>query len=213
MLISIPPSGARRSWTSSMKLRMRKMPRPLDFSRFSGSSGFATSLGIEALALIADANRQLRHLAQRRPELDEHAFARVVAVAVFDGVDDRFANRDADPMHGVFVETDSTGQMVAHDLDEIQHLERAGEFEADKLMAVLRHRCVRRPKNTICRVRSIPRCPCHPPPPSGRPGASTAAWRCPAISRLRTGMPCSRRSPTARPCCTILPPAPTAGRP
>src|SRR5215217_2834211 len=42
---SIPPSGIRRSETSSMKLRMRKMPRPLDFSMFSGASGSAMLSG------------------------------------------------------------------------------------------------------------------------------------------------------------------------
>ena len=35
----------RRSVTSSMKLRMKKMPRPLDLSRFSGASGSAISSG------------------------------------------------------------------------------------------------------------------------------------------------------------------------
>ena len=40
---SMPPSGTLRSCTSSMKLRMKKMPRPLDFRRFSGASGLATS--------------------------------------------------------------------------------------------------------------------------------------------------------------------------
>src|SRR5262249_24427006 len=43
--ISMPPCRTRCSCTSSMKLRMRKIPRPLDFSRFSGASGFATSSG------------------------------------------------------------------------------------------------------------------------------------------------------------------------
>ncbi len=45
MRISMPPSGMRRCATSSMKLRMRKMPRPLDFRRFSGASGSATCSG------------------------------------------------------------------------------------------------------------------------------------------------------------------------
>ena len=43
--ISMPPCGARASWTSSMKLRMRKMPRPLDLSRFSGARGSGRSSG------------------------------------------------------------------------------------------------------------------------------------------------------------------------
>src|SRR5262245_20661560 len=42
---SMPPSGGRRSVTSSMKLRIRKLPRPLDFSMFSGARGSATSSG------------------------------------------------------------------------------------------------------------------------------------------------------------------------
>ena len=101
----MPPSGARRSCTSSMKFRMRKMPRPLDLSRLSGSGG-RRQLGIETLALIADENRKLRDSSPRRAlELDEHVFRRVVAVAVFDGVDDRLADRHADPVHGVVVET------------------------------------------------------------------------------------------------------------
>ena len=43
--ISIPPSGIRRCTISSMKLRTRNKPRPLDFKRFSGASGSATSSG------------------------------------------------------------------------------------------------------------------------------------------------------------------------
>ena len=42
---SMPPSGARPIRTSSIRLRMKKMPRPLDFSRFSGASGSAISTG------------------------------------------------------------------------------------------------------------------------------------------------------------------------
>src|SRR5262245_32284510 len=41
----MPPSGTRRSCTSSMKLRMRKMPRPLPFRMFSGASGSAMLSG------------------------------------------------------------------------------------------------------------------------------------------------------------------------
>ena len=45
MRTSMPPSAPRRSVTSSMKLRMKKMPRPLDLRMFSGASGSATSSG------------------------------------------------------------------------------------------------------------------------------------------------------------------------
>src|SRR5688572_27509974 len=43
--ISMPPSAARCRTISSMKLRIRKIPRPLPFSRFSGASGSGTSAG------------------------------------------------------------------------------------------------------------------------------------------------------------------------
>ena len=73
----MPPSGARCSCTSSMKLRMRKMPRPLDFSRFSGVERIGQRLGIEAFALIADAIDELGHVAGGDGlELDEHVLAR-----------------------------------------------------------------------------------------------------------------------------------------
>src|SRR6185436_2797460 len=42
---SMPPSAARRSTSSSMKLRIRKMPRPLDFNMFSGASGSGRASG------------------------------------------------------------------------------------------------------------------------------------------------------------------------
>src|SRR5262245_41305884 len=44
MRISMPP-GTFFSTVSSMKLRIRKMPRPLDLRMFSGASGSATSSG------------------------------------------------------------------------------------------------------------------------------------------------------------------------
>ena len=65
------PRAPVRSCTSSMKLRMKKMPRPLDFSMFSGASGLATSLGIEPVPLVEDANDELaRRVAGRERELD-----------------------------------------------------------------------------------------------------------------------------------------------
>ena len=59
-----------------------------------------------------------------------HHLAGVVAVAVLDGVDDRLANRHADPMHRVFVKPEPAAQVVAYELDEIEHVERAAEFQA-----------------------------------------------------------------------------------
>ena len=43
-----------------MKLRMRKMPRPLHLSRFSGARQSGSVRGIEAGAFVAHANRDAR---------------------------------------------------------------------------------------------------------------------------------------------------------
>ena len=60
-------------------------------------------------------------------------------VAVLDRVDHRFADRDAHPVHRVLVEADAARDVVADHLDEIQHLERAGELEPNDLVTVRRH--------------------------------------------------------------------------
>ena len=52
MRTAIPPSGRRAIDTSSMKLRMKKMPRPLDFSMFSGVERVGDRLRVEALAFV-----------------------------------------------------------------------------------------------------------------------------------------------------------------
>ena len=114
------------------------MPRPLDLSRFSGASGSATVSGIEALALVAHADRA----APARPPRSavsnstKTCFAGVVPVAVLDGVDHRLADRDADPVQRVVVEADVARHVVADHLHEVEHLERAGELEPDDMMAV-----------------------------------------------------------------------------
>ena len=136
----MPPSGARCSCTSSMKLRMRKMPRPLDLSRFSGSSGSATVSGSKpspwSRTRIVSSGTSA---SGGGLELDEHVLGRVVAVAVLDGVDHRLADRDADPVQRVVVEADVARHVVADHLDEIEHLERAGELEPDDVLAVSGH--------------------------------------------------------------------------
>src|SRR6185369_311253 len=56
-------------------------------------------LRLEALALIGHADDELgRALDGRERELDRDGFAGMLAVAVLDGVDDRFAHRDANPV-------------------------------------------------------------------------------------------------------------------
>ena len=115
-----------------MKLRMKKMPRPLDLRMFSGREGIGDFLGIEAFALIEDPHDQLVRVGRRRQrELDGDELAVVLAVAVLDGVDDRLADRDADPVDRVLVQAGELPHAVADDLDEVQHLEVAVDLEPD----------------------------------------------------------------------------------
>src|SRR5207249_8949220 len=59
---------------------------------------------------------------------DEDVLARIVAIAVLDGVDDRLADGDADPMPRVLVEADAARQVVADHVNEVEHLEGAGKI-------------------------------------------------------------------------------------
>src|SRR4029078_2826834 len=63
----------------------------------------------------------------------------VVAIRMFDGVDHRLAEGHADPVHRVFVEPDAATQMVADQLYEIEHVERAAEFQANDTTQRTRH--------------------------------------------------------------------------
>ena len=92
----------------------------------------------------------------------------------------KHGNRSDTAKH-VFVEPDAAREVIADHLHEVEHLEGAGEFEPDEVMAVCRHVCVTRHSiNTISSVMSrrgaktarsrkiLPTCPC-PPPPLRRP--------------------------------------------
>ena len=103
---------------------------------FSGASGSATLFGIEALALIEHADDQLARLGGRRQrELDGDQLAVVLAVAVLDGVDDRLAHGDADPVDRVLVQARELPDAIADHLDEIQHVEIAVNLEPDRAAA------------------------------------------------------------------------------
>jgi hypothetical protein len=66
-------------------------------------------------------------------------FGCVVPIAVLDRIDHRLADRDADPVRGVLVETDAMGDVIAHGLHDIEHLECVRELELDDAVAVCRH--------------------------------------------------------------------------
>src|SRR5688572_19894742 len=94
------------------------------FEDVLGRQRIGDLFGIEALALVEDPDDQLaRSGGRRHVELDGDQLAVVLAVAVLDGVDDRFAHRDADPVDRVLVQTRELPDAIAHDLDEIQHFE------------------------------------------------------------------------------------------
>jgi hypothetical protein len=96
-----------------MKLRMKKMPRPF--------------------ALIGDADYELGRIVDgREGELDGHELGRMFAVAVLDRVDDRLAHGNADPVDRVFVEGRHLSHAIAEDLDEVQHVEQAGNLQPDE---------------------------------------------------------------------------------
>jgi hypothetical protein len=60
-----------------------------------------------------------------------HVFVLVALVAMLDGVDDRLANRDADPVQRLVVEPGETPEMIARDLHEVEHLVCAVKIEMD----------------------------------------------------------------------------------
>ena len=83
----MPPSGERTSCTSSMKLRMKKIPRPLDLRMFSGASGSGKSSLVKA-ALVPRVMKPQR--------LPNTAFLRRVVFRPGDGASDlvgAFADR------------------------------------------------------------------------------------------------------------------------
>ena len=62
----------------------------------------------------------------------------ILAIAVLDGVDDRFADGHAHPVRRILVETGDRREAIAQHLDEIEQLERTGQLEANQV-AVSQH--------------------------------------------------------------------------
>jgi hypothetical protein len=115
-----------------MKLRMRKMPRPLPSAGSPAREG-RDLFGIEAFTLVADADGQLGPTAESGcRKFNEYPLAGIVAVAMLVAL--------MTPLNGldtltqcceVLVETHVPNDVVTDDLDEVQHLEGAAELEAD----------------------------------------------------------------------------------
>ena len=224
--------------TSSMKLRMKKMPRPLDLRRFSGASGSATSSGSKPSPWSRTRTISSPGCAAgREGELDGDQLVGMLAVAVLDRVDDRLAHGHADPVDGVLVEPGQLADAVADDLDEVQHVEVAVDLEPDRAAAG-QHADVAPPaerperatgvgvgglKRTRIRYHSKPdqmeianaivrrmasTTDAAVVPPARRVRGPDARAR--ATSRFRTATRCSPRWPTASPPSAATRPAPTA---
>src|SRR5262245_44786614 len=91
---------------------------------------------IETAPLIADDDDDAGPavvLARGAPDVD--ALPDVIAVPVLDGVDDRFPDRDAHPMHRILVKARHARDVIAHHLHEIEHAEGAVEIDADGVAA------------------------------------------------------------------------------
>ena len=99
---------------------------------FSGASGSATSSGSNPSPWSSTRTTSSRGSVDRgERELDGHQLAGILAVAVLDGVDDRLAHSDADPVDGVLVQAGQLADAVADDLHEVHHVEVAVDLHAD----------------------------------------------------------------------------------
>ena len=89
-------------------------------------------LGVEARPLIADPDTERR--TGIGIELDEDPFAGVVLVSGRDGGYDRLPDGHAHPVHRIVIETHVPADMVADDLHQVEHLERAGELQPQRTL-------------------------------------------------------------------------------
>jgi hypothetical protein len=56
----------------------------------------------------------------------------MLTIAMFDGIDDGLAHRNADPVDRILVERRQLPHAIAEDLDEVHHLEEAGDLQPDE---------------------------------------------------------------------------------
>ena len=115
-----------------MKLRIRKMPRPLHLSRFSGARQSARVEGSKpGPSSRTRINTPPAVLFVELRELDVHALAAVVAVAMLHGVNDRLADGYTHRVKRVLVQTGPAPNVIADKLDQVEDVKAAGEIETD----------------------------------------------------------------------------------
>ncbi len=100
------------------------MPRPLARSLFSGASGSTTSSGSKP---APSSSIRISTCFRREAGLDLHLLVGVLPVAVLDGVGDRFAQRETDPVPRVLGGA-AFAQRIVHDrLHQLDVLEPAAD--------------------------------------------------------------------------------------
>ena len=102
MTNSAPPPLGRNTANSSMKVRMRKMPRPEVFSRFSSSQRIRNVGEVEAAALVEDMDDKLVFTTRAR---QQDFLLALLLVAVANRVDDALAHGEANFLTVVFAES------------------------------------------------------------------------------------------------------------
>jgi hypothetical protein len=93
------------------------------------------AVAVEAALAAGRLQRQYLHR-----ELHRDMFGPVLAVAMLDRVDDGFPHRHADPVRRVLVEAGDRRKAITEDLNEIEHLERAGQLQANQVTIGLHRR-------------------------------------------------------------------------
>src|SRR5262245_29863333 len=101
-----------------------------------GLEGIGDLIRIESVPFVPHPNDELGGRVERREgELDGHALTGMLTVAVLDGVDDRLADGDADPMNRILVERRHLSHAIAEDLHEVYHVEETRDLQPDQAAA------------------------------------------------------------------------------
>ena len=129
------------------------MPRPSALRRFSWAVGLGTDAGSKPTLVLDD----YFECVGLKDEVHAHAFALVLAVAVFDGVDDRLPDRDAHVVGRLLAEADHVGEVRHDGLDHLEHLEAAGDVEFDRSGFGRLHLTVTRPCGNGRAVQTVTR--------------------------------------------------------
>ena len=136
MRTSMPPSGTRRRRHVVHEVAHQEDAAAARFQHVLGRERIGDALGVETLALVAHRDDQLAAGTEETNStctIFRSSFWLPCLMALMTD------SRTATPTQciGVFVESDALAQVIAHHLDEVQHVERAAEFEPDDVPLVV----------------------------------------------------------------------------